>query len=66
MWYLYMGVNKMEPKTWLPSEIRELIEKEMRAYTHDCSLRRIPISYQDMADCVVSVLAEKGLIEYQP
>lgn len=55
-----------ESKTWLQSEIWQLMAEEMRAYKHDCRIRRRNFSYDEMAENVFAVLDSKGLIEHQP
>jgi hypothetical protein len=56
----------IESKTWLPSEIWELMAAEMKAYKHDCQVRQLNLSYLEMAENVYRVLDEKGLIEHTP
>lgn len=55
-----------EPKVWLPSEVWDLMAAEMKAYRQDCNLRRVPFSYQEMAECVYLILDQHGLIELNP
>lgn len=55
-----------EPKVWLPSEVWDLIAKEMKAYKQDCELRRVSFSYREMAECVYHILDNEGLIELNP
>jgi hypothetical protein len=59
-------MTETQPKQWLPSEIWQLMAEEMKAYKHDCALRRRPFSYDEMAENVYHVLSEKGLIEHAP
>lgn len=56
----------MEPKKWLQSEIYQLMAEEMRAYKHDCLVRRRSLSYDEMAENVFMALDSRGLIKYTP
>ena len=56
----------IETKTWLESEIIQLMAEEMRAYRHDCSLRQRQFSYQEMAENLYALMDAKGLIEHTP
>jgi hypothetical protein len=55
-----------KPKTWLDSEIVELMTAECRAYRHHQQLMRQPVNYQEMMENVLHVLKDKGLIEDTP
>ena len=53
-------------KTWLESEVWQLMAKEMSAYKHDCTLNRKLTSWIEMAECVYAVMDKEGLIELTP
>ena len=55
-----------EPKTWLQSEVEQLIEAELKAYRHDCSIRRRTYSNLEAAENIYAILDSKGLIEHTP
>lgn len=55
-----------QPKTWLQSEIWQLMAEEARAYKHDCAIRRRNFSYDEMMENVFLALDTRGLIEYTP
>ena len=55
-----------ETKTWLESEIIQLMADEMKAYRHDCSVRQRQFSYQEMAENLYAMMDDKGLIQDTP
>jgi hypothetical protein len=55
-----------KPKTWLDSEIVELMTAEAKAYRHDQQLKQQPINYREMMECVLLALQQHGLIEDTP
>lgn len=56
----------MEPKTWIESEIIELIENEIRTFLHERPSKRDPIDWHDLAGCIYVILNDAGLIEHTP
>lgn len=56
----------IEPKTWLDSEIIDLMVEEAKAYRHDQQLKQETINYREMMECILLVLDSKGLIERTP
>jgi len=55
-----------EPKTWLESEIVDLIAGELKDYRHDCSIRRRQYTHHEAAELVYVLLNDRGLIEHSP
>ena len=54
------------PKTWLESEICELIAQEAKEYKHDCVLRGLAFSYIEEARNIYALLDRHGLIQDTP
>ena len=55
-----------QSKTWLQSEIWQLMAEEMKDYKHYCAIRRINFTWNDCAENVFMKLDSLGLIEYTP
>jgi hypothetical protein len=60
------GQMVIEPKTWLDSEIIELMVQEAKEYRHDVQLKGKPVNYREMMECVLQVLEREHLIEHTP
>ncbi len=53
-------------KTWLDSEIIDLMVTEAREYRHSQQLLQKSINYREMMECILAAMQNKGLIEDTP
>jgi hypothetical protein len=56
----------IEPKIWEDDEIVDLIASEIREYKKNCLTRGILQNNKELAELILSVLNDKGLIEHTP
>ncbi len=55
-----------QPKTWLESEVVQMIVDEARAFKHDCNLRTRQFSWQELAENIYARLDAHNLIDRTP
>lgn len=55
-----------EAKTWLQSEIEQIIAAELRSYRHDCVLRTRQYTNAEASELIYAALDSRGLIEHTP